>query len=49
MKLDARWFCIFIWTIIVVGCVTDKAIVGYYRIEQQKLELQKIEQSAKIS
>lgn len=34
MKLDARWFCIFIWTIIVVGCVTDKAIVGYYRIEQ---------------
>lgn len=49
MRLDARWFCILIWTIIVVGCVADKVVVGYYNLEQQKLELQRIEQSAKIA
>lgn len=49
MKIDSNWFWILFWSIVVGGCVADKAVTNHYNLEQQKLELQRIEQSAKIA
>ena len=49
LEMSNNWFWVIMWCIIVGGCVADKAVTNHYNLEQQKLELQRIEQSAKIA
>lgn len=48
LEMSNNWFWILFWSIVVGGCVGERALNLNYQIEQQKLEIEKLKEKVKL-